>query len=73
MLATQVLTDQQGMPMGVFIPMPTWERIVVQYPDLELFNLDVPQWEKDFIDQRLSLAQHNPGRLRPVEMLFETL
>ena len=73
MLATQVLTDQQGIPMGVFIPMLTWERIIVQYPDLKSFNLDIPQWEKDFIDQRLNLAQHHPERLRPVEMLFETL
>jgi len=73
MLATQVLTDQQGIPMGVFIPMLTWERIIVQYPDLESFNLDAPQWEKDFIDQRLNLTQHHPERLRPVEMLFETL
>jgi len=73
MLDTQVLKDQQGMPMGVFIPMKTWENIVFQYPDIELFNNDIPQWEKDFIDLRLNKAQRHPECLKPVEMLLETL
>jgi hypothetical protein len=73
MLNTQVLKDQQGMPMGVFIPMKTWENIVFQYPDIELFNNDIPQWEKDFIDLRLNKAQRHPECLKPVEMLLETL
>ena len=73
MIATQVLKDQQGMPMGVFIPMQTWQNLIFQYPDIEAFDADIPQWEKDFIDARLAMAQQQPERLKPVEMLFETL
>ena len=73
MLNKQILKDQQGMSMGVFIPMQTWNNIVFQYPDIEMLDSNIPQWEKDFIDKRLDTAQHYPERLLPVEMLFEML
>jgi len=31
--------------------------------------LDIPQWEKDFIDKRLEIVQNNPERLQPIETL----
>jgi len=73
MISKQVLKDQQGIPMGVFIPMQTWKSLIFQYPEIESFDVNIPQWEKDFIDERLELAQHHPERLHPVEMLFKTL
>jgi hypothetical protein len=73
MLETQILKDQQGMPMGVFIPMQTWKNITFQYPDLELFDTGIPQWEKDFIDERLTMIKQHPERLQPIEILLNTL
>ena len=73
MIATQVLKDQQGIPMGVFIPMQAWKNLIRQYPNIEAFDTDIPQWEKDFIDGRLAMAQQHPERLLPVEMLLKTL
>jgi len=73
MLNRQVLKDQQGIPMGVFIPIHSWNNIIFQYPDIEALDIDLPQWEKDFIDKRLDMAQHCPERLKPVEMLLKTL
>jgi len=73
MLEKQVLKNQQGVPMGVFIPMQTWENLILQYPDIETFDANLPQWEKDFIDERLSLVQRHPERLQPIEMLFKAL
>jgi hypothetical protein len=73
MLDTQVLRDQQGMPMGVFIPMSIWENLIYNYPDIDKFDNELPQWEKDFIDRRLDIALNHPERLNPIEMLFEGL
>jgi hypothetical protein len=73
MLQTQVLRDKQGIPMGVFIPMKDWENVKVQYPDIEESNFDIPQWEKDFIDQRLETVKCHPERLNPIETLFQNL
>ena len=73
MLAEQILKDPQGTPMGVFIPIQSWNRLIVQYPDIKILDADLPQWEKEFIDRRLDMVQHYPERLKPVEMLLETL
>jgi len=73
MLAKQVITDQQGMPMGVFIPMQAWKSLTLQYPDIEETESDIQQWEKDFIDERLAMVQQHPERLKSVEMLLNTL
>ena len=73
MLDTQILKDQKGTPMGVFIPMQSWNNLVVQYPDIETLETDLPQWEKDFIDTRLDMVQRHPERLKPIETLSKTL
>jgi len=73
MLDKQILKDPHGMPMGVFIPIQSWNSLVFQYPDIENAGTDLPQWEKDFIDRRLDMIQNNPERLKPAEMLFEIL
>jgi len=73
MLDRQILKDQQGIPMGVFIPIKSWNSLICQYPDIEILNTELPQWEKDFIDKRLDMAQRYPERLKPVEMLLKTL
>jgi hypothetical protein len=73
MLDRQVLKDPHGTHTGVFIPIQSWNNIIFQYPDIETLDSELPQWEKDFIDKRLDMAQRYPGRLKPVEMLLETL
>jgi hypothetical protein len=73
MLQTQVLKDSRGIPMGVFIPMKDWENVKAQYPDIERFNPDIPQWEREFIDKHLETVTRNPERLQPIETLFQDL
>jgi formylmethanofuran dehydrogenase subunit D len=73
MLDKQVLKNQQGTPMGIFIPMQSWNNLIFQYPDIETLGADLPQWEKDFIDKRLDMAQRYPEHLKPIETLFEIL
>jgi len=73
MLERQILKDQQGTPMGVFIPIQSWNDLIFQYPDIEALDTALSQWEKDFIDMRLDMSQRYPERLKAVEMLFETL
>ncbi|MDR3187838.1 MAG: hypothetical protein LBT94_01455 [Prevotellaceae bacterium] len=73
MLQAQVLKDQQGAPMGVFIPIKVWERVKFQYPDIESVGADLPPWEKEFIDQRLEMVKRHPERLQPIETLFDGL
>jgi len=56
--------------MGVFIPINDWEQVKRNYPDVEEITGDLPQWEKDFIDARLEIANKHPERLHPLNQLF---
>lgn len=72
-MTAQTIQDNNGVPTGVFIPIENWNRIKIQYPDIEMIDSDLPQWEKDLIDNRLNTIEKNPERLRPIEELFEEL
>jgi hypothetical protein len=69
----QVLKDNFGNPTGVYVPMEDWTLIKSNYPDIESLDKDLPQWEKDLIDNRLEAIAKNPERLKPIEGLFEEL
>ena len=43
MLAKQIITDQQGIPMGVFIPIQSWDSLILEYPDIERIDSNIPQ------------------------------
>lgn len=62
-MTPQYTYDSSGNPLGVFIPINDWNRITETHPDIE----DVPQWEKDLIDQRLDFIKKHPEQLIPIE------
>ncbi len=59
----QYTYDNNGNPLGVFIPINDWNNIVEKHPEIE----DVPQWEKDLIDERLDFIKKHPEQLIPIE------
>lgn len=72
-MKTQKIQDDKGRITGVFIPIKEWNKIKARYPEIDLFDEDIPQWEKDLIDQRLERIANNPDSLIPIEQLFEEL
>jgi len=41
--------------------------------NIDELEADIPQWEKDFIDQRLDMVRNHPERLQPIESLFQNI
>ena len=62
-MVAQYTYDAGGNPIGVFIPIHDWNRIAEKYPDIE----ELPQWEKNLIDQRLDFIKRHPEQLIPIE------
>jgi hypothetical protein len=58
----QYTYDNQGKAVGVFLPIDDWNRLKNNLPSEEL-----PQWQKDIIDQRLMMIKQNPESLIPLE------
>lgn len=69
----QVLKDNLGNQIGVYVPIEDWTLIKNNYPDIETLEQELPQWEKDLIDGRLAAIAKNPESLKPIENLLEEL
>ena len=62
-MTPQYTYDNNGNPIGVFIPINDWNQITEKYSGIE----DVPEWEKNLIDQRLDFIRNHPDQLIPIE------
>ena len=69
----QIIKDNEGNSTGVFITMKDWNLIESIYPDINNLEKDIPQWQKDIIDERLDAIAKNPKRLKAIESLFQAL
>ena len=69
----QIIQDHIRLPLGVFIPMKDWEVIKSQYPDIEEISNDIPEWQKEIINERLEIIAKNPERIKPIQGLFDAL
>ena len=71
-MRTQIIQDYKGLPTGVFIPIEDWENLKKHYPNLENINDELPQWQKDILDIRLSDLD-NSDKIEPIDELYKVL
>lgn len=71
-MKTQIIQDHKGKPTGIFIPIEDWNNIKKKYPDIDHFDDELPQWQKDILDIRLNDLD-NPEKIKSIENLFEIL
>ena len=69
----QYISDNHGQFTAVIIPIEEWEKIKTKYPDIELNEGDLPDWERKLIDQNLKEIAAHPELLRPIAELFAEL
>ena len=67
------VSDNTGSIIAVQIPIEEWKRIKNRYPDVDDLDGNLPDWQKQIIDQRLQAIATDPCRLRPFDELFEEL
>ena len=68
-MSLQYIQDVNGATTAVVIPIDEWNKITEKYIDLE----ELPQWQKNILDQRLEMYQNYPERVMPIEQFFEQL
>ena len=68
-MSLQYIQDVNGATTAVVIPIDEWNKITEKYIDLE----ELPQWQKNILDQRLEMYQNHPERVMPIEQFFEQL
>lgn len=59
----QYTFDHKGNPVGVFLPIEDWNHLKKNLPALD----ELPQCQKDILDQRMMLIQQNTGSVMPLD------
>ena len=65
----QYLQDNNGNTTAVVVPIEEWNKFTEKYSDLE----DLPQWQKNIVDQRLDRLKNHPDQLVPLEDFIKEL
>jgi putative addiction module component (TIGR02574 family) len=69
MNALQYIQDNTGNTTAVIVPIDDWNKITERYSDVE----ELPQWQKNMINQRLESYKKNPEKAMPIEQFFEQM
>jgi hypothetical protein len=56
----QYISDSNGQTTGVFIPIKEWNDLKRKYKDIEKEDIDIQEWHKDLVIQRLDDYKNNP-------------
>ncbi len=56
----QYISDSKGQTTGVFIPINEWNELKSKYKDIEGEDIEIPQWHKDLVRQRLDDYKKSP-------------
>ena len=62
----QYIFDKDGITTSVIIPIQDWEELKRKYSELEKEEsqmIDIPDWHKDIIDQRLADKEKSPDSM----------
>ena len=56
----QYISDSEGQTTGVFIPINEWNDLKKKYKDIEREDIDIPEWQKDLVRERLDNYKSSP-------------
>ena len=56
----QYISDSKGQTTGVFIPINEWNDLKNKYKNIEQEEVNIPEWHKDLVRQRLNDYKKNP-------------
>ncbi len=56
----QYISDSKGKTTGVFIPIKEWNKLKEKYKGIEQEEIDIPEWHKYLVKERLENYIKNP-------------
>ena len=72
----QYVSDKNGITTSVIIPIQDWEELKRKYSDLEKEEsqmIDIPDWHKGIIDQRLADKKNNPDSMMDFDQAIDDI
>jgi hypothetical protein len=59
----QFISDGTGKTTGVYIPIDEWNELKSKFKEIDLEEIDVPEWHKDIVRSRLADYKKNPDQV----------
>jgi hypothetical protein len=69
----QYISDSKGQTTGVFIPINEWNNLKNKYKGIEQEEVDIPEWHKDLVRQRVENYRRNPGSAMDFESAMDDI
>jgi hypothetical protein len=58
----QFISDSAGETTGVYIPIKEWNELKSKFKEIEQVEIDVPEWHKNLVRERLANYKKNPDQ-----------
>lgn len=58
-MSLQYISDSTGQTTGVYIPINEWNKLKSKYKGIEQDEIEVPEWHKTIVQQRLKEFNKN--------------
>ena len=69
----QYITDDNGQTTGVFIPIQEWNDLKTKLKSIGQEELEVPEWQKAIVRERMQTYKKNPERALDFETEMEEI
>ncbi len=69
----QYITNNQGVPTGVYIPINDWNILRDRYKNIEKDFLQIPDWHKEIVNKRINDFEKNNTELLDFNKVMEQI
>ena len=66
-MSVQYVSDNTGQTTAVLISIEDWDLLRKKHPDVDEMEGDLPQWQKDILDERMLLLKQHPDQVTALE------
>lgn len=72
-MSVQYVSDNTGQTTAILVPIEDWNLLRKKHPDVDEMEGDLPQWQKDLIDERMLLLKQHPDNVTSLEDFLKEL
>jgi hypothetical protein len=69
----QFISDSKGKTSGVYIPIKEWNELKSKFKEIELAEIDIPEWHKDIVRERLADYKKNPEQALDFDIAIDDI
>ncbi len=65
-MSVQYVSDSTGQTTAVLISIDDWDKLRKKHPDVDEMEGEIPQWQKDLIEERMLFLKQHPDQVTSI-------